>query len=503
MPAIDTSRLSALLRYLQTEQIDHVVAEEIASEEANSGQANSGQACAEQCATAPLTATIVVAAETLPRLPEVLNEFCRRHGMSLVHHCYEDGDDVFMLSWLNSRQRPEFLSLKVQRNGAKRPNWWQRKWDNVRRWREPAGLLVACLGPDGSGRSSVIEQLSARPLAPFADAHIMDLRPHLMRPVPVNPDSKVPRGPLGTMAKLMMFVADYWLGYWLQIRPKLVASTMVMSNRYFDDVLVDPGYYRIDRSRGFARWLLPWIPRPELWLVFDVPSEVLQTRTREVAAEEAARLRSEYRKVLRRQEDVVVLDAGEPIDEVSAEAERAIVAQLSRRTARRLGLPDTSKRNPTSTDVLLFFCRRHVPLISKLVRVLFNSDIHCRLPADVYMPHPYGIVMHPQAVIGHRVTIMQQVMIGGRDRDENIAPVIGDDVTIGAGARVLGDVRIGNGATIGANAVVTRDIPPGATVVGADRVVATSRTSATVPVEGEVAPNVAQFPRASRKNSAA
>ena len=95
------------------------------------------------------------------------------------------------------------------------------------------------------------------------------------------------------------------------------------------------------------------------------------------------------------------------------------------------------------------------------------------------MPHPYGIIVHPQAVIGRRVTVMQQVMIGGRDHRENIAPVIGDDVYIGAGARVLGDVRIGNGVVIGANAVVTRDIPPGATVVGADRIVPTRRASAT------------------------
>lgn len=232
--------------------------------------------------------------------------------------------------------------------------------------------------------------------------------------------------------------------------------------------------------------------------MFDLPFEVLQTRTREVAAEEATRLRGEYRKVLRRQEDVVVLDASQPLEEVSAEAERAIVAQLARRTARRLGLPDTGMRNPTSTDVLLFFCRRHVPLMSKLVRVLFNSDIHCRLPPDVHMPHPYGIVIHPQAVIGHRVTVMQQVMIGGRDRDENIAPVIGDDVSIGAGARVLGDVRIGNGATIGANAVVTRDIPPGATVVGADRIVPSQRAQAAGPADP---PNVTQFPVNSRRNS--
>lgn len=479
----DVPRLGALLRYLQTEQIEHVVVDELAGDDGSGVR---------------LSASIIVAAETLPLLPSVLNEFCRRHDLQLVHYGCHGADELYMFSWLNEQQRPDFMSLRVQRHAARQTSWWRRKLDRLRCWREPSGLLIACLGPDGSGRSDIVEQLGAQPLAPFSAAHVINIRPRMMRPVPVDPDSRVPRGRLGTMAKLMMFVADYWLGYWWRIRPKLVASTMVVSDRYFDDILVDPGYYRIDRFRRLARWLLPWIPRPELWLVFDVPSAVLQTRTREVAEEEAARLRSEYRKVLRRREDVVVLDAGQPLSELSAEAERAIVAQLARRTARRLGLPDTSKDNPTSTDVLLFFCRRHVPVLSKLIRVLFNSDIHCRLPSDVHMPHPYGIVLQRQAVIGHRVTIMQQVMISGREGDPNIAPVIGDDVTIGAGARILGDVRIGKGATIGANAVVTRDIPAGATVVGADRIVATSRSSAT-----DGAPKVTQFPRPTRQNSAA
>lgn len=465
--------VGALLRHLDTEQVEHV---------------------RDEHPVANASASIAVAEASLSRIPAMLNEFCRRNDLQLVHHWPSESGELYTLSGLNADQRPEFFSLLV-RSG--RTNWLRHQLVRLRRWREPAGLLIACLGPEGSGRVNVIEHLSAHPLAPFIHAHIMDLRPHMMRPVPVNPESKIPRGRLGTFAKLMMFVADYWLGYWLQIRPKLVGSTLVVSNRYFDDILVDPRRYRIGRPHAFARWLLPWIPRPELWLVFDVACEVLQARTREVAAEEAARLRGEYRKVLRRQEDVVVLDASQPIEEVSAEAERAIVAQLARRTARRLGLPDTSKSNPTTTDVLLFFCRRHVPLLSKLVRVLFNSDIHCRLPPDVHMPHPYGIVMHPQAVIGHRVTVMQQVMIGGRDRDENIAPVIGDDVTIGAGARVLGDVRIGNGAIIGANAVVTRDIPPGATVVGANRIVPTTHPGAVISTgEGSV---VTPFPVASRR----
>lgn len=461
--------VGALLRHLDSEQVEHV---------------------RDDSPSANASASIVVSEESLARVPMTLHEFCRRNDLQLVHSWPSEAGATYTLSWLNEQQRPEFFSLLVR---TRRPR--SKRLVGLWRWREPAGLLIACLGPEGSGRVNVIEHLSARPLAPFIQAHIMDLRPHMMRPVPVNPESRIPRGRLGTFAKLMMFFADYWLGYWLQIRPKLVAATLVVSNRYFDDILVDPRRYRFGKPHAFARWLLPWIPRPELWLVFDVASEVLQTRTREVAAEEAARLRGEYRKVLRRQEDVVVLDASQPIEEVSAEAERAIVAQLARRTARRLGLPDTSKSNPTTTDVLLFFCRRHVPVLSKLVRVLFNSDIHCRLPPDVHMPHPYGIVIHPQAVIGHGVTVMQQVMIGGRDRDENIAPVIGDDVTIGAGARVLGDVRIGNGAIIGANAVVTRDIPPGATVVGANRIVPTTQA----PLASEPGAVVTQFPLASRR----
>jgi serine O-acetyltransferase len=85
--------------------------------------------------------------------------------------------------------------------------------------------------------------------------------------------------------------------------------------------------------------------------------------------------------------------------------------------------------------------------------------------------------------------VMQQVTIGSKDPSDNVAPVIGDDVYIGAGARVLGDVRIGNGAVVGANAVVTRDIPPGTTVVGANRIL-----SAQVHTAGAPGASVSRFP---------
>jgi serine acetyltransferase len=92
------------------------------------------------------------------------------------------------------------------------------------------------------------------------------------------------------------------------------------------------------------------------------------------------------------------------------------------------------------------------------------------VPRDLYLPHPYGIVIHSQTRLGKGVTVMQQATLGGKDLNHNVAPIVEDDAYIGAGARVLGAVRIGMGAIVGANAVVTKDIPPYTTVVGANRI---------------------------------
>jgi serine acetyltransferase len=128
--------------------------------------------------------------------------------------------------------------------------------------------------------------------------------------------------------------------------------------------------------------------------------------------------------------------------------------------------------NPLTARVLLFLCRHHVPVLGRLCRLLLHCDIYCDLRhSRIAMPHPFGIVIHSKARIGDRVVVMQQVTIGGHTPGLNEAPEIGDDVYVGAGAKVLGSIRVGRGAIIGANAVVTRDVPAGATVVGANRIV--------------------------------
>ena len=90
--------------------------------------------------------------------------------------------------------------------------------------------------------------------------------------------------------------------------------------------------------------------------------------------------------------------------------------------------------------------------------------LNCQLGGGLLLPHPNGIVIHPGAIIGPNCLIFQQVTIGTRDGLD--PPTIGGHVDIGAGAKILGAVKIGNHASIGANAVVLNDVPEGKTAVG-------------------------------------
>jgi serine O-acetyltransferase len=116
--------------------------------------------------------------------------------------------------------------------------------------------------------------------------------------------------------------------------------------------------------------------------------------------------------------------------------------------------------------------KRRVPLLPRIL-TLFNRVVFAtQLPAETRVGRGVrfnysglGTVVHPRAVIGDHVEIGPGVVIGGRSHIFEV-PVVEDHVEIGVGAKVLGPVRIGQGALIGANAVVLHDVPPGAVVVG-------------------------------------
>ena len=127
--------------------------------------------------------------------------------------------------------------------------------------------------------------------------------------------------------------------------------------------------------------------------------------------------------------------------------------------------------------------RRWLVLRHRFWSVVTGADIplKCAIEGGLLLPHPNGIVIHPQVRIGPNCLLFQQVTLGTGGPIPG-APVLAGHVDIGAGAKVLGGVTIGAHAVIGANAVVLCDVPAGATAVGIPaRIVARSAPVAPSP----------------------
>jgi serine O-acetyltransferase len=177
-------------------------------------------------------------------------------------------------------------------------------------------------------------------------------------------------------------------------------------------------------------------------------------------------------------DDAVAIGRGERAAAMAAEVEGALLRWLECRIERRHPAAAAGE-NPPAARLLQLACRR--PLL-KFVQVLFNCDIACALRSPLRMPYPFGVVIEHGVVLGSHVTVMQHVMIGRAGGDSGF-PVIEDNVTVGAGAKILGPVRVGRGATVGANAVVTRDVPSHCTVVGANRILGQEKIHVQAVVE--------------------
>ena len=108
-------------------------------------------------------------------------------------------------------------------------------------------------------------------------------------------------------------------------------------------------------------------------------------------------------------------------------------------------------------------------LIQMRTSEAFGVDIHpgARMGKGVFIDHAHSIVIGETAVVGDNVSMLHSVTLGGTGKeDEDRHPKIGDGVLIGAGAKVLGNIRVGNCSRVAAGSVVLQDVPPCKTVAG-------------------------------------
>jgi serine O-acetyltransferase len=107
--------------------------------------------------------------------------------------------------------------------------------------------------------------------------------------------------------------------------------------------------------------------------------------------------------------------------------------------------------------------------LSQVARLLTGIEIHpaAQIGRRLFIDHGMGVVIGETSVIGDDVTLYQGVTLGGTGKEKSKRhPTIGNGVVIGAGARVLGNIRVGDNSRVGAGSVVLRDVPDNATIVG-------------------------------------
>ena len=208
----------------------------------------------------------------------------------------------------------------------------------------PTGMMVVLLGPDGVGKTSAIREVEHALAPAFRATRQYHLRPRFGRGptgkgAVEDPHGSPPRGPLLSCAKVAFWLADHYISYLIDILPRLIRSTLVLFDRHYCDILVDPRRYRYGGPGWLAGMLSRWtfLGNPVV-ICLDAPEDVILERKREVSREEITRQREAYRRLAGRLPRSYVVDAARPLADVAADVTRIVLGALTARTAARLGL---------------------------------------------------------------------------------------------------------------------------------------------------------------------
>jgi thymidylate kinase len=230
---------------------------------------------------------------------------------------------------------------------------WEQAIRLTRRWLYPTGLLVAVLGPDGSGKDTVIHGMSKEICRGFRRMLFYHWRPNLIlarksaRRV-TDPHANLPRGAVVSSLYLMGFVLDYWVGYALRIRHLLTRGSLVIFDRYFYDVIVDPKRARFGGPAWFAQLLARLVPRPDITLVLDADEHVMYARKGELTVKELRRQRLAYRDLDVGMTTKKTVLTDQDVAHSVADATAAVVSFLHNRFEHR---DEEWLREPALTDV--------------------------------------------------------------------------------------------------------------------------------------------------------
>jgi thymidylate kinase len=271
----------------------------------------------------------------LPKAGNIVSELLGdKHKKQVLEACLDH-----RLAELLPRLKPVMLRRRIRR-GPSKAIWsvWEEGIRLLRRFRQPTGLSLVFLGPDGVGKSTLVTGLLDALKSAFRRDHTFHWRPGVILPIRdgdgglANPHDQPCRGPLLSVLFLLGFFVDFWAGHILCVRPLLARSGLVIFDRYYYDILVDPKRYRYAGPQWLLRVMAHLLPRrDELVLVLDAPEEVILSRKRQLSEVELRRMRVEYRQLNTRLKQSHLIETQHGPEQTLALASRIIFDFLAGR----------------------------------------------------------------------------------------------------------------------------------------------------------------------------
>lgn len=250
--------------------------------------------------------------------------------------------------WHQARTLLVPLARELRRSAIRR-RFWRWAGNRLRALRarmarviRPAGVSVVLLGPDGAGKSSVIEAIGPRLAPVFPQWTCRGFAPPLFRRLrrglgtsTSEPHRLAARSLPTSLVRLAYWFAYYMLSF-VALRMTLARSTLILYDRHFLDIFVDPTRYRYGGPRWMLRALWRVVPKPDLVILLDAPAAVLQARKQEVPFEVTQSQREQYLQLVRSLPNGRIVDASAPLSHVLDEVAEIVLRHSVLRRARRI-----------------------------------------------------------------------------------------------------------------------------------------------------------------------
>lgn len=228
--------------------------------------------------------------------------------------------------------------------------WTSQIYRAVYRLKNPVGLSIAILAPDGGGKTTIIEGVSSLVSGSFHGIDKRYIRPRLFKNLGSykvfnpseesssnpNPHDKPLNNPIKSIIRFLFYNLDYQIGTILDINIKKVKKKLIIFDRYYFDYYVDLKRFQYNMPEWLPRVFSWSIPNPNIIFVLDAPAEVLYKRKQELPIEELRRQRNAYYNLKNNVKNVVVIDATKTIEEVVEEITTIILEKKAKQTLKLL-----------------------------------------------------------------------------------------------------------------------------------------------------------------------